>query len=92
MNTILDRPDKDNRTEARARLLKRGKIVINGGYSVIDCVVLDVSSRGARLQVAPFIALPDRFEIRLAGGVPRTVEVVHRDVAALGVKFIQPAG
>jgi hypothetical protein len=79
----------NRREEPRSRLLKRGRIVFNGGFSSIDCVVLDVSRHGARLKVSDMLSVPDEFEVRMADSSPRWAELRHRGGdGSLGVRFV----
>jgi hypothetical protein len=81
----------DQRQFARAHVLRRGRIVFARGHSSVDCVVLDLSSGGARLKVDAWLGLPDRFELRIEKGLVREAVVRHRTPDATGVEFIDPA-
>ena len=50
------------------RMLKAGKIVFNHGASVLDCTVRDISSGGARLQVAQPVRTPGDFVLEFTVG------------------------
>ena len=78
----------EQRHHTRAHVLRRGKIVFRRGYGVIDCVVLDVSPDGARLRVGVWLALPDRFELRIDNGVIHEAQVRYRHRDEIGVQFI----
>jgi hypothetical protein len=80
----------NRRQETRYRLLQRGRIIINGGFSAIDCVVLDVSAGGAKLKLAEWLVLPGRFDLKLGDQPPRKVEVCHRTPDTIGVRFVEP--
>ena len=43
----------------------QGRIVFNKGYSTLDCVVRDITTNGAKLQVAQAAAVPERFDLVL---------------------------
>jgi hypothetical protein len=59
---------RDNRRRSpRASMLKRAQIV--AGEAVYDCVVLDGSAEGARVQLEMPVPLPDQVELRFRGGV-----------------------
>ena len=49
-------------------MLRRGNIVFRKGHSAMACVVLDLSTGGARLKVDEWLGLPDRFELRIENG------------------------
>lgn len=79
---------EERRRATRAHVLQRARIVFRRGYSTVDCVVLDLSSGGARIKLGGWLGLPDRFELRLAGGRTHPVEVRHRSVETTGVAFV----
>jgi hypothetical protein len=53
----------DNRRETRQRTFLKGRIVFNNGASSMDCLVRDMSSSGARLDLTQTAALPEVFEL-----------------------------
>ena len=78
----------DQRMFQRAHVLRRARIVFRRGYSAIDCVVLDLSAGGARLKVGEWLALPDRFELRIENGPARDAEVRYRAQEMTGIRFV----
>ncbi len=52
----------EKRTSPRHRVLKRGTLAFGGGGSV-DCMVRNISSGGARLEVANPLGLPRSFTL-----------------------------
>ena len=52
----------EKRTAARHRVLKHGTLAFNGGGGV-DCTVRNISSSGARLDVANPVGLPPSFTL-----------------------------
>jgi hypothetical protein len=78
----------EQRHHARAHVLRRGKIVFRRGYGVVDCVVLDVSPDGARLRVAGWLGLPERFELRIENGTAHEARVRYRNLEEIGVQFV----
>jgi hypothetical protein len=82
----------DNRCAQRRRMLKDGRIVINKGWSLIDCAIRDVSNAGARLSVKPQCELPNELELLFVTEetlVP--CELRWRRGDRLGVRFIGPS-
>jgi hypothetical protein len=79
----------EQRQQARAHVLRRGKIVFRRGYAVIDCVVLDVSPEGARLRVGAWLDLPERFELRIESGGVHEARVRYRNLEEIGVQFVE---
>ena len=57
---------RDQRAAPRRRALKGAKIVFNG--SVLDCMVRNVSERGARVSLPSPTPLPDRVALHMPGG------------------------
>lgn len=79
----------DQRQHSRAHVLRRGRIVFRRGFGVVDCVVLDVSADGARLRVANWLGLPDRFELRIENGPTREARICYRRIEEIGVQFVE---
>lgn len=77
----------------RARVNKRGKLVLPHLNATIDCIVLDVSTTGARLRINSSLVAPDEFELMLPHQAHRRrVKVRWRRQKELGVEFTdQPA-
>ena len=78
----------DHRRSPRRRVLKLAKIVYNGGHSVLDARLQDISETGARIRLDSPVMLPDDFDLHLADGRKLRVEVVWRNAALLGVRFV----
>ena len=82
---------EEKRQHPRAHVLRRARIVFRRGFSSLDCILLDVSPGGARLRVDEWLALPDRFELRIENGQRRAAEVRYRAMENTGVRFIDDA-
>lgn len=78
--------DGDGRSALRRRVLKPGKIVVNR-RSTIDCTVHNMSARGAKLDVATVVGVPDVFELKVDGQL-QPCRVVWRRLKELGVEFL----
>lgn len=88
-------PDNGNanqRAEARARTLKGGRVVFNGGYSSYDCTIRNLSSGGAMLQFSSTLGIPNAFELFVnnSAGEKYACTVRWRTNIALGVAFTRP--
>ncbi len=85
---VNENADIANRRAARRmRTLKKATIVLNGGYSVYDCVVRNLSETGAMLQVGG-LGIPSHFELVLDTTVTRHMCTVRwRTEDAIGVSF-----
>ena len=52
----------ENRTAPRHRVLKHGMLAFHGGGGV-DCMVRNISSNGARLDIVNPVGLPPSFKL-----------------------------
>ncbi len=84
---MLTSPDSENRQTQRRTTLKGGRIVFNAGRSTIDCKVRNLSPRGAKLQVASVVGIPDTFDLVLDGTSRQPCRVAWRTLKELGVEF-----
>lgn len=55
----------ERRSEARRRSLLRASVVFGGGRSSMDCLVRDITSKGAKVKFAGPALVPPIFELRL---------------------------
>jgi PilZ domain-containing protein len=79
----------ERRASPRQRRLNGAKIVFNNNSSVIDCIVRDLSPLGARLLVASFVGIPDRFDLRIDRyGTYHPSEVTWKTNDQIGVSFL----
>jgi PilZ domain len=56
----------DFRASFRYQTLRSARIVLNDG-GIIDCVVRDVSTKGARLEIAEATKIPEQFTLLIRG-------------------------
>ena len=78
----------EKRLDRRMRVLKSARIVFNGGYSVFDCRVRNISTGGAMLEMPSLVGIPTHFEIALdSSGTRRPCTVVWRTNTLMGVAF-----
>jgi hypothetical protein len=76
----------ENRIAPRKRILKAGKIEF--GRGAIDCVVRNISSTGASLEVESPLGIPDQFDLVIVlDRLWRQCRVVWRKEKRLGVRF-----
>jgi hypothetical protein len=79
---------EERRRVSRCRTLKSGKIVVRAHRSVIDCMVRNLSAKGALLVVAGLAGIPENFDLLLeATGEQHPCRVVWRGEDRLGVAF-----
>jgi len=75
----------------RARSLLGAKIIFNNRMSIIDCVVKNISSSGAKLALASSLAVPGEFELHVPQkGFTCNARKVWQDNEGIGVEFGQP--
>ena len=59
-------PDKCRRTAERETVLKGAQLTFQG--CVVDCVVLNISLKGARVRTAAVVPVPERLTLTVRGG------------------------
>lgn len=55
----------ERRALIRHKTFIKGRIYFNNRLSSMDCIVRDVTEKGARLQLSESVVLPDTFELYL---------------------------
>jgi hypothetical protein len=84
---------RENRRERRMRVFKSARIIFNGGYSVFDCRVRNLSSGGAMLEMPSLLGIPTHFEIAMdSSGKHRQCTVMWRTDTLMGVAFDDASG
>ena len=80
---------EDRRALPREPVLHAAKVVFD--QTILDCVVLDLSERGAHVQFGTFMRVPERFELRLNQGA--AFSAIKRWAAGtrIGLRFEGPA-
>ena len=87
-----DGTGNERRRARRMRCLRLARIVLPGDRAVVDCVVMDMSTTGARLKTKSFFVAPDAFSIEVVGsGVRRPARVAWQRGAMLGVTYTDDA-
>ena len=78
---------EERRDGERKRLAQ--SVLIEGGDIPIDCMLLDISEGGVKLQVRSSAAVPDQFTLLLSrlGTLRRQCTVVWRSGNKLGACF-----
>ena len=81
----------ERRKSTRSRVLKSAKLVV-ARSSIIDCVVRNLTNKGARIQIANSVDLPKDFEMTFDGGYSiRQCRLIWRTVTETGVEFVEAA-
>ena len=84
--------DESRRAHPRIRTLLEGRVVFNNRFSLLDCVVRDLSEGGARLEFPTAFELPPVFELEAP---KKNLRVWARRVwsggTQHGVSFFEPS-
>jgi PilZ domain len=77
--------------EARKLLGQPAWITLDGGFAARQCVVADISSRGARITLEEAIALPATLRLAFSrdARTGHICQVVWRRGKSAGVKFVR---
>ena len=82
MKEMVPRQVRRSRYTRRATLVEMGR-------ADRACVVLDISSEGAKIVLADSSAIPNRFELDFAASGPRrSCELIWRRGKVVGLKFV----
>ena len=80
--------DESDRRQERRKQVRIASILVDATRSPIPCVILDISTSGARLHVHVPAEVPDRFRlIEIANNQERDCTVVWRKGNTIGVQF-----
>lgn len=75
----------------RYRVLNGGKLIVNDGQSVIDCVIRDMSEGGARVRITIPTMLPKQLEMLVVkNNMLYPVEVRWNRNSEAGLQFTGP--
>jgi hypothetical protein len=88
---MTDKPRAKILREPRREMDKRTAwITVDNGTTKLECFVLDVSPRGAKIMTDAGIDVGDVFGLQLVASHPKrqSCEVVWRKGNAYGVKFV----
>jgi hypothetical protein len=78
---------QERRNVARYRALKGARIAFKGREAVIDCVIRNLSDRGACLKVESPFGIPDSFDLLLDNAPVRNCRVTWRKATQIGIEF-----
>lgn len=86
-----NRRQHERRGGDRQSVNTRAKCFIDHLNASVECIVLDVSSGGARLRIADSLVLPDEFDLLLSyQGERQRVRLRWRRKKDIGVEFVKP--
>jgi hypothetical protein len=80
---------KESRKHVR-RVVRQPGAILNDGSILSECMVLDVSASGAKIEIKAPNEVPEQFTLLLSrdGKVRRQCQVIRRSDAEVGVQFI----
>lgn len=81
----------DRRVTDRRRTLKAAQVVYNGGQTVLNCTIKDLSDTGAKIELPELVELPETFFVYFADGRKTPVEVMWTAGNKRGVRFVEVA-
>lgn len=79
---------RERRGEERRTVLKAGEIVFKRDFCLMNCVVLDLSSKGARVRPESPEDCPEIFLLRLNDLSCHVCSVIWREADQVGVTFV----
>jgi hypothetical protein len=87
--TSVSSDPADTRTEARHKVLRKGKITYGNGAFEVECQLRDLNTTGAKLKLSGDVTVPSSFEITIyPEKMSKTAQVCWRDELMLGIRFI----
>lgn len=79
----------ERRLEHRRRVLKTGRIVYHKSLGVMDAIIRDVTSNGARIKLADTMRLPEHCEFQFKDDKYRkAVRIVWKTATEAGIAFV----
>lgn len=80
---------QERRRHQRGRTFLGGQVAFGQRYCIFDCLVRNLSQRGARLVFSAHALVPDEFDLAIPHrGDSRRARVIWRREADVGVEFL----
>jgi hypothetical protein len=78
----------EQRRSRRQRVFKAGKISFHNDWADLDCIVRDLSDKGAGLIVENPATIPERFTLTVQSSlITQSCRIVWRSANRMGVTF-----
>jgi DNA-directed RNA polymerase subunit E'/Rpb7 len=78
----------ERRKEVRSRVLGSAKLMFGGfSKSIFDCVIVDRSQSGVRVQLGSTHILPNELTVEFSNGTRRLARLVWASCAEVGLEF-----
>ncbi len=84
-------PARNRRARPRRRQYKSAKLIFNDNQSVVDCVLRNISTTGARVQVGGWFDCPEQVLLKISKGLSYSSDVVWSRDNQLGLRFHEQA-
>jgi hypothetical protein len=92
ITSICDLQPTEHRHEKRSPTIKSGKLFYGGAHpTVIDCLVLDLSDGGARVETILAADIPEALFLRAGNGAERRVYRRWGSGQQIGLEFAAEA-
>jgi hypothetical protein len=86
----LDAANQNRRKVSSKRTLQRGKIVYGEGAFTLDCLIRDISAKGARITVAKGISMPTHvYLIDMQSAMAYAAEISYIRAPSFGLNFLR---
>jgi hypothetical protein len=86
----LESQNQNRRRMPRKRTLQRGKIIYGEGAFTLDCLIRDISGKGARITVDKGISMPMHvYLIDLQSGMAYAAEISYIRAPSFGLNFLR---
>ena len=93
LSSKLDLLPVDRRREKRSQTLKSGKMLYGGvNPTVIDCLIMEMSDGGARIETNAPIDVPEVFVLRTNDNIERRARQRWAIGDQIGIEFLFDAG
>ena len=80
----------ERRRESRKRVVHRGKVVYGDGAFTVDCVIRNISAKGARIMLDKGVGIPSCvYLIDIPSGMAHAAEVASIRAPSFGLKFLR---
>jgi hypothetical protein len=80
--------DEELRQDRRMAVMRRGRIIFNGGFGTMDCVILDMGGGGARIRPADPVSCPEVFQLSIEFGPTRACKILRSEGEDIAVQFL----
>ena len=92
LTSVFDLQAAGQRREKRTPTIKSGKLLYGGAHqTVVDCLVLDLSDGGARVETIVAADIPELFFLRASNGPERQACRRWASGQQIGLEFVAEA-